>query len=619
MLEGKVMKTSGVVDTIDELSGSDEGPKALPIVVVNDSLRRTFVPKLHLAEMIDEAREQPVRIKLWQNVAQSGGAVGSVGPSLGITAFDKYGRRVYEMQTRDGPLAVVQGITELTHRYAKVESLLGPKRKIVWDMRLATSSIPRATLQRILDTAVAKDNPDARLQVVRFYLQGERYQDARRELNEIIRRFPEKQELRAEARSLRQMGARRVLREIELRRAAGQHELVSRLLSQFPAEEVAGETLQQVREMSTRYEHDTAQIVQVCEHLKIAAAAIADDDHRRLVEPIVAEITENLSHNTIDRLVPFAQLVDDDDLSPDQKTALAVSGWLLGGENATQELSKAVSLLSVRKAVLKYLREPMVHQRELLLESVSSLEGASVESVADLLAHIVAPWEIPSKADRQHGAYELFAPGSHRARRLSLPRTAAARVRSVSPLPDNSGAERSLQFTAAGARFLGRFAAARRGWRCGWTSQRSGNAARVHYDLSRLAQTAAVRIRVFVSRTRSGARLPARCKSTLRYRYQPCLSLGPWHRWRCRLGSSSGAPRCLGRCNSFRRHGSHVYPSLLGERPACAALLRCWRAGWQENGRQRFSVEQIFQGVSQWSIQYNGCRISWTRTRAVSR
>ena len=411
VLQGKVMPISGVADTIADLSDPEGETKATPILVIDDNLRRTFVPKLHLAEVIDQAPEQMVRIKLWQNVARSGSTVGSVGPSLGITKFDRFGRRIYEMQTRDGPLAVVQGITVLTYRYAKVEALLGPKRKIVWDMRIATNSIPRQMLQQILDTAVSKDDPDDWLQVVRFYLQGERYQDARRELAEIIRRFPEKQELQAELRQLRQMGARRVLREIDLRHAAGQHELVSRLLSSFPAEEVAGETLQQVREMGATYEHNQSQITQVCEQLKTAAAEIADPDHRRLIEPIVAEITADLSYNTIDRLVPFAQLYDDDSLAAEQKAALAISGWLLGAENATQILPVAVSLLAVREAVLKYLREPMVHQRLALLDSVRSLEGASVESVAEMLAHMTPPWEIPDEALRQYGAYELFAPG----------------------------------------------------------------------------------------------------------------------------------------------------------------------------------------------------------------
>ena len=411
VLEGKFLDISSVIDTMVNASDPEQETKATPILVVDDNLRRTFVPKLHLVEIIDPTPEPMVRIKLWQNAAQSSSMVGSIGPSLRITPFDKYGRRIYEMQTVDGPLAVVQGITELTHRYAKVESLIGPHRKVVWDMRIATSSIPRDTLEQILDTAVSKDNPDDWLQVVRFYLQGERYQEARRELEEIIARFPEKQELQDEARQLRQLGARRILREIELRHATGQHQLVSRLLVSFPVEEVAGETLQEVREMGAENERNQAQIALLKEQLKAATAKIADTDHRRLIDPIVAEITAALSPNTIDRLVPFAQLYDDDTLTAEEKAALAISGWLLGGENAAQQLPAAVSLLAVREAVVKYLREPMMHERVPLLDSVHSMEGTTVKNVAEMLAHMAPPWEIPAEAERKFGAYELFAPG----------------------------------------------------------------------------------------------------------------------------------------------------------------------------------------------------------------
>ena len=50
---------------------------------------------------------------------------------------------------------MVQGITELTPLYAKVEGLQGAPNSVVWDMRIATSSIPPDMLDRILDKARA--------------------------------------------------------------------------------------------------------------------------------------------------------------------------------------------------------------------------------------------------------------------------------------------------------------------------------------------------------------------------------------------------------------------------------------------------------------------------------
>ena len=160
-------------------------------------------------------------------------------------------------------------------------------------------------LAQILAQAVSHDDPQDWLKVVRFYLQAERYRDARLELEKIIARFPEMKGLEAEARQLKQMGARRILKEIELRRDAGQHELVSRLLENFPPEEVAGETLQQVREMMANYKERAARLEAVKQQLQDLADKVSDADHRRLIQPLVDEILADLSHNNLQRLVPL--------------------------------------------------------------------------------------------------------------------------------------------------------------------------------------------------------------------------------------------------------------------------------------------------------------------------
>lgn len=411
MLEGKFVDTSGVVDVVQNTTDPEAEPKATPILVVDDNLRRTFIPKQSVVEVVDAAPEPLVRIKLWQNVASSSTMVGVIGPSLRITPFDEYGRRIYEMQTAEGPLAVVQGITELTHRYAKVETLQGPHRKAAWDMRIATSSIPRDILKQILARAVSHDNPDDWLQVVRFYVQGERYPEAGAELEQIIARFPAKQELQAEAKQLRQLGARRVLREIGLRQAAGQHALVNKLLMNFPTEEVSGETLQEVRELGERSQQTLAQVDQLSEQLTSVAEKMADGKDRELIKPVVKEITASLSPNTVDRLVPFSQLYEDASLQPEQKVALAITGWLMGGNNAAQDLPLALFLVQTRDAIVRYLREPAAHLRGPIVESIAGYEGGSVKNVAALLAHMRPPWDIPPEADRKFGAFELSAKG----------------------------------------------------------------------------------------------------------------------------------------------------------------------------------------------------------------
>lgn len=413
ILSGKTLALTGVADNPAQAIDQTGDAPSTPIRMVDDDLRRVFVPNLSVASVISQVPEKMVRIDLskWQNVARAGGAMGNVGPSLGVGPFDKYGRRIYRMQTSTGPLAVVQGITELTPRYAKVEGLRGQPRAVVWDMRIATSSIPRDTLDAILHNAVPTDNPQDWLQIVRFYLEAERYQDARRELEALIKKFPKQKDQETQVKLLRQLGAQRVLKEIKLRSDAGQHRLVDRLLDNFPADEVAGETLQEVREAIQAYDLARAQIENLSRLLKELVAQIGDDEERKLVEPIVNEIYADVSRNSIQRLVPFLQLADDQSLSAEQRVALAATGWMLGADGASQEFSLALSLSRVRASVLKYLTEPLAHERLALLQSIESSEGASVPDVARLIANMAPPWEIPAEAIKSHGVCELKAPG----------------------------------------------------------------------------------------------------------------------------------------------------------------------------------------------------------------
>ena len=123
---------------------------------------------------------------------------------------------------------------------------------------MATSAIPHATLHKILWRQIDPKNVEHRKKIARFYLQCERYEDARQVLKDIVAGFPRADRhqaaIGADHPALRQLGAERLLAELKLRRAAGQHQLVQALLKKFPSEDVPGEILQAVREMIQQYE-----------------------------------------------------------------------------------------------------------------------------------------------------------------------------------------------------------------------------------------------------------------------------------------------------------------------------------------------------------------------------
>lgn len=409
-LTGKIGETSGVAESTADPDAPAGGVQVTPILIVDDGLRRTYVPKFFVREVLEEADDRPITIRLWQDEANHGLALGTVGRMLRVSPFDQYGRRIFEMQGPKGPISVVQGITEITPIYTRVRGLDAEPSRYVWDMRIATSSIPRETLSTILATTLRQDDPDARLQVVRLYLQAERYVDARRELEGVIEDFPELADRAADARQLRQLGARSILSEIELRRDAGQVALVRALLSNFPSDEVEGETLQQVREMLTLLGDQDALRAKLLERLAETMAAITEPKVRAIGEEVRSEIKAELNEVSLTRMTAYLNLSEGGDLSADAKAALAISGWLVGANQATDNLPMALALFDIRAKVRQYLREPNGKIRDRVLIEMRSMQGATVERIAELLRLMKPPLDLPEEAHRGGGLYELFTP-----------------------------------------------------------------------------------------------------------------------------------------------------------------------------------------------------------------
>ena len=68
-------------------------------------------------------------------------------------------------------------------------------------------------------------------------------------MEQLIKDFPNLAELYDTVKSLRQLNAQQIVKEIELRSDAGQYRMAVTMLEAFPPEGVAGETLLKVREL----------------------------------------------------------------------------------------------------------------------------------------------------------------------------------------------------------------------------------------------------------------------------------------------------------------------------------------------------------------------------------
>ena len=380
-----------------------------PILLCDDDLTRTMVSK-RLVQKIDPAPMQRLeQFAIKQPVAELGSQVASIGTILDVTQFDAFGRRTFSMLTNRGRTDVIQGLTTITPVWSQLKSLQmgGGAPVFLWDMRIATSSLPRGLLSAVLRRQINPKDPDQRLKLVRFYMQAERFNDAEAELKQVLADFPNLEGLDQQVKALGQLGAERILSEVEVRRKAGQNHLAYSMLESFPTDNINGPVLQEVRDKLEDYRKIQQRGEGTIHQIDSLMAKVKDVQLKKQLQPLRDEIALELSFGTLDRLGPFRRLADDNDLLPEQKMALAVSGWLMGADDAVDNLQVALSLAETRHLVLEYLNEPLAVRRRQWLESMGSQTGASPKYVAKLLAHMKPPVATPPQETPGHFNLEI--------------------------------------------------------------------------------------------------------------------------------------------------------------------------------------------------------------------
>ncbi len=413
LLEGRLGKVSGLADNpLKPDGGAGEIDNRL-IMLADDGLRRSFVCTYEVRDARAVAPRVMTRVEIDQRVAAGRvRRIGMVGPILDIEPWDDWGRRTLTMQTAKGPLKIIQGITEVTPVWTKVEGLMGAN-PYQWDMRVATSSIPRQVLTSVLMNQIDTKDVDQRRQIVKLYIESDRFHDASSELTAMFDDFPDlHKELGDLARDLKQQSARRLLKEIELRQDAGQHYLAQLMLKGFPEEGVAGAILGKVRAEQGEYDKTAEKAKTVLAKLDENVAQIGDAALRGRVAPVAKEIHDELNVHTLDRFGDFLRLADSPELKAEQKVSLAISNWLLGAGGGTENLAVAMSLYDTRNLVRNYLGTDHREVRARILIDLREQEGATPKYIAQLIAHMKPPVQTEPPAEvKIPGMFTLTAAG----------------------------------------------------------------------------------------------------------------------------------------------------------------------------------------------------------------
>jgi len=405
ILEGKFALIPGV--SVDPQADANKAG-GTPILMCDDELTRVMVSKRRVVKAEPAPEPGTERIAISQRLPDGGRRIAALGGILAVTPFDDFGRRTLTLGTAGGRLDVVQGITTIAPRWTSVEAVV-TEHPLTLDMRIATSSIPRDVLKRVIDRNIDRTNAEERLRVVRLFLQADRYDDARQELDEVLRDFPDVADLATQRRGLAVMAANKLLDEILLRGRVGQDGLVLDLLEKFPTEDTDGETLEAVRETRDRYRTRQETARGLLAALRGRTEAIAEEDMRHEAQRIVDEIERDLSFAALDRLAAFERLGNDPDTPADAAVAIGINGWLQGASAADRNLKLALSAARVRDLMVAYLRSTDRESRDATYRSLQQEEAFDPAIVAAIARQMRPPLDPPPETTA--GLHELEVPG----------------------------------------------------------------------------------------------------------------------------------------------------------------------------------------------------------------
>ncbi len=388
-----------------------------PVVVVHDGLRRTFFARARLARHVPSDRIETM-LPVWQRTYQGspgGGHVLAIGP------FDENGHRFLRVRSSDGKTETfVQGITEVGPRYCVVETLNVPKaipgvstRMRNWSMSIGTKTIDPDILRNLLRKQIKNPaSPDEYYEIVDFFVKSKQYKRAIEELRLMQQQFPAlKADIAKERLDLRQLYARSVLQRVQNMIDLGQFVLAGQLIEVFGKENLAGEILAEFNDL----QNQLAQTVQNVDQLRtlvaqnVAAAKSGgnlDQNQAAIADRFATEIETELSAATIARLDAFRRLFNDASMTAEQKLALAISGWVVGSNNAFDNFAIAQSLFPVRDLVIEYLTVADEGRRTAILAELAQLEGGAPEYLAQMMP-LLRPLAPPDELEEYTGEQPL--------------------------------------------------------------------------------------------------------------------------------------------------------------------------------------------------------------------
>ena len=392
----------GVIDSVQGFSTLQVPIGSGQVTIrIDNGLRRVYVNKRNLADQ-DPIRQgfDEVEFEIWQDKIRPKGPIGTLNRQF---AFNESGHRVISVVSKHGPKNFVQGITKITPRYVKLSSLnSGQKDRTTYEMSIATGAVPVNVIRTLLHNQISRgDSPVEYEEIFNFFLQARQYGEALNELDLIERRFPDrKQQVERNRDLVRQDQARQVLREISDRIRNGQTELAKQLGGpQMNKEGVAQNVLLELQGMLSELNTATEKVVTVRQEVTELVKRYEQNpptqltaDQQTMLGQFLVELETELTPSNVARMDSYLVQASDAAQKDQEKVALAISGWLMGSNNATPNFALAQSLFQVRALINEYLLSGDENQRRAILDAIKKTEsGSNHDFIVSMLAQMKPP------------------------------------------------------------------------------------------------------------------------------------------------------------------------------------------------------------------------------------
>ena len=307
--------------------------------------------------------------------------------------FGPDGKSSIQLNLAGGAKAKIDvGIIGIDSRFVKVRGLTHR-----WMYGVSVKAIPDATLYAgnglpaLLPATKQFGDGDQQLNMVQMLMEAKKYAAAQRLLTDTQAKFPDLEqrcELLSEAWN-EQVGDR-VLVELNQLRDTGKPEMARRFARNWPDSNLSPEIRARARTFLKNLDEEKRAVETIEASLNNVIAELNDEAARRDAMRMCSELKKELNVNTLPKLAAYELLWQDPDTTAEAKIALAVTGWLLGADNAIQDFPEALGLFQTRYWVLDYLQtdELSTTVREQLIGQIRGTEGYSPERLAQLILHL---------------------------------------------------------------------------------------------------------------------------------------------------------------------------------------------------------------------------------------